>query len=125
MGCLRAGSLFILCAVLGGGTPARALTSLEQNEIKKLIHWMPSFACQEHKPLKSCILWTREICEAQVEKSMSSCQKLHAERIKVPGPSMNSWKAKIIECTEKDVQRLMKTQVVDSTHCKNVGMQSL
>ena len=109
--------------LLSASQNAAALTSLEQAEIQKLIHWMPGFACQDHKALKACILWSSEVCEAQVEKSMSSCLKLHAARIKLPGPSLTSWKSRIVECTEKDVQIKMKTQIVKSVHCQNKGVR--
>ena len=102
-----------------------ALTPTETHELKKLVHWLPTFSCQDHKTLKSCIMWTNELCEEQVEKSMNSCFELHKSRISQLGPSLDDWKEKIITCTEVDVIGLTKTTHRDNTFCKNRGVLGL
>jgi len=106
-------------------SPSFALGKIEAAELSKLVHWLPSFACQDHKALKTCVLWTTEICEVQLEKSLESCFKLNSKKIQSHGPKLAEWKEKIINCAERDALLKVRSQIIPSQICKNKGVAAL
>lgn len=116
---------FILSCLVLLPSQSFALGKIEAAELSKLVHWLPAFACQDHKALKTCVLWTTEFCEAQLEKSLESCFKLNSKKIQSHGPRLAEWKEKIISCAERDALLKVRSQIIPSQICKNKGVAAL